>query len=278
MLTFVSHGPAGSGPSLMMAALAEAVRAVQPDLEIRTVDLPARDGAEAITHLGERPGDATVLGSCTPTYLTTPLKQDLPWRAADFTAVAGLVQDTYLLAVRTDHPRAGLDSLFDAPTVAAAAPYGGNTHIQALLVGDQVPGVDVRIVDSPAAAVEEVAAGTADWTTGVGSDFAAGLRDGRLRVIGTFAEHGTPDRPALADAGIDVRFPLWRGVVAPPGLAASDLAAWERLLAGARRTPPWRDYVTGAGMQDADWDSAGFREVLDREQVRYAAWIDRLGH
>ncbi|MGH8775855.1 MAG: tripartite tricarboxylate transporter substrate-binding protein [Jiangellaceae bacterium] len=276
-LTFVSHGPAGSGPSLMMNALAAAVSRADPHRSVEVFDLPGREGAEAICHLGDRAGETDVLGSCTPTYLTTPPKQSLAYCIDDFTAVAGLVTDTYLLAVRADHPRPSLAALFSAPTVAAASPYGGNTHIQAMLIADLAAGVRIDCLPTPRAANDAVIAGTADWTTGVGSDFAPAVKTGELRVLGTFDEPGSnADQPALAENGIDVVFPLWRGVVAPPGLSAPDVLGWEQLLAAARATGPWQTYLTRSGMQDADWDSGAFREVLNSEKIHYAGWIARI--
>lgn len=276
MLTLVSHGPAGSGPALMMQALAAACRQTTLNQAVRTIDLPSADGAEAINYLGERAGDGTVLGSCTPTYLTTPLKQHLPWTSKDFTAISGLVTDTYLIAVRSGHPRAKLSTLFAAPTVAAAAPYGGNTHIQALLIGDLVSDVEIVLLPSAGEATEAVARGAADWTTGVGSDFAAGVQADRLQVVGTFGTSGTPTQPALADVGINIQFPLWRGVVGPPGLRPNDVTRWQRLLSAARATDAWRAYVADSRMQESDGNSNHFRRVLDEEQIRYAKWIQRL--
>jgi putative tricarboxylic transport membrane protein len=277
-LTLISHGPPGSGPSLMLAALGAALTEASPVDSAQVIDLPGGDGAEAILRVTAASGDEFVAGSCTPTYLTTPAKQHLPVTYRDLTPLAGLVSDTYLLATRRGHPRAGLAALFSQPTVAAAAPYGGNTHIQAMLLGDAVPaGVSVSFEPDLASAIEAVATGRADWTTGVATDFRAGVAAGRLAVAGSFADGTRADGPpALRSAGIDVTFQLWRGLIGPPALGPAARKRWDAWLAAARTSSAWRTYLAESGLTDLTVSGTGFGALLATENANYLDWLTRL--
>jgi putative tricarboxylic transport membrane protein len=277
-LTLISHGPPGSGPSLMLAALGAALTETSQVDSAQVIDLPGDDGAAAILAVAAASGDAFVAGSCTPTYLTTPAKQHLPVTYRELTPLAGLVSDTYLLATRRGHPRAGLAALFGQPTVAAAAPYGGNTHIQAMLLGDVVPaGVTVSFEPDLASAIEAVASGKADWTTGVATDFRAGVAAGRLAVAGSFAD-GTPagGPPTLRSAGIDVTFQLWRGLIGPPALGPDAHKRWAAWLAAARASSAWRAYLAESGLTDLALSGPGFGSLLATENANYLNWLTRL--
>jgi putative tricarboxylic transport membrane protein len=264
----------------MLAALGAALTASGQVESVKVVDLPADDGAEAIMALGAAAGDELVAGSCTPTYLTTPAKRHLPVTYRQLTPLGGLVSDTYLLATRAGYPRPGLASLFSQPTTAAAAPYGGNTHIQAMLLDDVVPaGVTVLFKPDLASATEAVASGQADWTTGVATDFKAGVAAGLLAVAGSFAAADstlTGGPPALRTAGIDVTFQLWRGLIGPPGLSANALSRWEQWLAAARAGRAWQAYRSESGLTDLALSGAQFARLLADENANYLGWLARL--
>lgn len=276
-LTLISHGPPGSGPSLMLAALGAALTETSQVDSVQVIDLPEDDGAEAIMRIAAASGNDRVAGSCTPTYLTTPAKQHLPVTHRDLTPLAGLVSDTYLLATRASHPRARLAALFSQPTIAAAAPYGGNTHIQAMLLGDAVPaGVTVSFEPNLAAAIETVATGNADWTTGVATDFRADVAAGRLTVAGSFADGPAGVTPTLRSVGIDITFQLWRGLIGPPALGLDTQKRWDAWLAAARGSSAWRAYLAESGLTDLALSWTEFGALLEAESANYLNWLTRL--
>ena len=278
-VTLISHGPPGSGPSLMLAALGAALVESEQVVSADVVDLPESDGAAAILRLGAAAAGPDIAGSCTPTYLTSPLKQHLPITHRDLTPLAGLVSDSYLIVTRADHPRAELTTMFTEATTAAVAPSGGNTHIQALLLADAT-GRDVAIAIHPdlATAIDAVADGFADWTTGVATDFADHVAAGQVVVLGSFDTDGTPGPPTLRNGGIDVTFQLWRGLIGPPGLEPAMVERWGQRVRVARTTQAWQDYLAAAGLTNLDLSGSKFGDLLDAEQVNYRRWLGRLGH
>jgi putative tricarboxylic transport membrane protein len=237
------------------------------------------DGAEAILHLACRAGDGTVAGSCTPTYLTTPRKKGLAVTVQEFTPLAGLVADTYIVVVSAHAPWRDAESLFATRSVVAAAPPGGNTHIQALLIGDVIPGsIEIIGYSSLREATDAVISENADWTTGVFGDFAEAISGGALRVIGTFAAEADPGSlaPTLREQGIPVTFRLWRGLVGPPSMEDAAIKRWVGALGAAVSTSVWMDYIVSDRVRASYLSASEFRSLLIEEDVAYREWQRRL--
>jgi putative tricarboxylic transport membrane protein len=255
-------------------ALAEALGCPLPTVSAR----PGDDGAEAILHLAAHPGHPALAGSCTPTYFTTPLKRHMNVTYRELTPLAGLVADTYLLVVRHDHPATDAVELLAGRTTAAAAPRGGNTHIQAMLLRDTTSQeISIEFHDQVPAAVAAVREGRADWTTGVLSDVRAELDAGRLRILATFAPLGERGpAPSLREQGIDLDFALWRGLIGPPRLGRDAVTRWSTWLRAAIDTEPWRAYLADAHLRPAYLSPEEFAALLDSEAPRYERWSARL--
>ena len=278
-LRLISHGSPGSGPDRLLGALAAAILEASAGTKPAVEHLPGGDGADAIMALAAAAGDGSVAASCTPTYLTTPVKRHLAVRYSDLTPLGRLVADTYLLAVRRDAPWQDVREMLAAGAVCAAAPRGGNTHIQSMLLHDATGlNAPVHYYQSIQEATAAVADGEAGWTTGVVSDFADGLLAGRLRILANFGSGDDPNAAgvSLIAQGIEVTFPLWRGLIGPGGLSAEDVAAWEARLRGACATAAWAQYLAGQRLRGALTSAADFRAELDGEAPRYEAWLRQI--
>ena len=75
---------------------------------------------------------------------------------------------------------------------------------------------------------------------------AAARAGGDLRAAG--AGRG---RPTLREAGVDLEFANWRGLVAPPGLAEADRRALTRLVDALHGSPEWAQVLARMNVTDA---------------------------
>jgi tripartite-type tricarboxylate transporter receptor subunit TctC len=260
----------------MAAALADALMESDPGLVVQVECLASNDGAGAILALVTAQGDELVASTCTPTFFTTPIKKALPVRYTDLTPLAGLVRDTYFIAVRSSEPASDVQQLFAGPTTVACAPRGGNTHIQAICLSELVPGVITpSFQPTVAAAVEAVMDGSARWTTGVLSDFADRVSTGEIRLLASLGE-GEGPVPSLAEAGVPFHFPLWRGLIGPGRLTGPAVERWSRRLGGIGSTVAWSNYLSEAKVDFAFLSPERFAALLDEEAPRYSRWLDQL--
>ena len=271
LLQFVSLGPVGSGTYLMLEALSasldEAGLAAPPPISIAV----GQDGGEAMLQVAA--GGPGVLGACSPAYLTTPVVHGLSVTWRDLTPVARLVSDSYLLVASTGSAKSASD-LLARPTTAVVPKAGGNTDIQAMLIG-RATGHDVSVIveRNPASRRQALLSGAAHWTTGVHSDFAADLEAGVLDVLATFDTQPSATAPTLREQGIDVDFPLWRGVIGPGDLDASVVAAWTAALQVALTQQAWSHYVSQHRQTTAFLAAADFATMLAREDITYRRWL-----
>lgn len=278
-ITFVSHGPVGSGPHLMMSALADGM--VQAGLPERpSIEaLPGQDGGDSIRRTAAAAGtEEWLLASCTPSWLTTPVVHDLPHTIDTMTPVAGLVADSYVLVVLGTDPAQTASELFANDTVASAPKRGGNTDIQAMLLDEGLPtSVSVEIIHDQPDVLDAMRAGSVRWTSGVYSDFAALLEDGTLRVVATFDPMPVDGAlaPSLREQGIDVMFPLWRGTVAPGGIG-DRVSEWTSMIRAALEQPAWAAYLAKERQRQAYLDPAAFGELLADENSRYVTWLREI--
>ena len=72
-------------------------------------------------------------------------------------------------------------------------------------------------------------------------EYAEQVRSGQLRVLAVSGPSRVAgmEAPTLTEAGVDVVFSNWRGVLAPPGISDSDRAALVDLFHELEQTPEW---------------------------------------
>jgi len=275
-LRLISQGHPGSGTHLMLTAIAESIAeaglASAPPIDVG-FDL---DGGEAMRMVAA--GRSGALGSCSPAYLTTPIVHGLEVTWRDLTPVAQLVTDSYLLVAPVGSVATAAE-LFAGPTTVAVPKLGGNTDIQGMLLGEATgTEVTVALEHDPAELRALLADGRAHWTTGVYSDFADDLAAGRLRVVATFDAEPAPsaDAQTLRESGIDVVFPLWRGVIGPGDLPEAVVRAWGEALPLIVEQGAWQRYIAEQRQRDAYLPPAEFAELLADEDDRYRGWVRAL--
>src|SRR5213075_1221842 len=86
------------------------------------------------------------------------------------------------------------------------------------------------------------------------------IRAGNMRVLAQVNETrlgGFPNVPTLKEAGFDVpAVPQVRGVVAPPGIPAENVAYWGYLFRRLPRTASWRKFLPDNRFEDGYQNAA----------------------
>ena len=99
------------------------------------------------------------------------------------------------------------------------------------------------------------------------------IRAGNLRVLAQVSETrlpGFPEVPTLKEAGFDVpAVPQVRGVVAPPGRPAENVAYWEDVFRRLTRTASWRKFLADNQFED------GYQNAAELAKF-YGEFTDRM--
>ena len=85
------------------------------------------------------------------------------------------------------------------------------------------------------------------------------------------------DAPTLKEAGIDLTFTNWRGVLAPPGISDEAKQAMVKVLEELHGTDAWKEALVKNGWTDAFMTGAAFEQFLKEQDKRVAIDADRTG-
>jgi putative tricarboxylic transport membrane protein len=94
------------------------------------------------------------------------------------------------------------------------------------------------------------------------------IRAGNMRVLAQVTEKRLahfPDVPTLKEAGFDVPVvPQVRGVVAPPGIPAENVAYWEDVFRKLTRTASWKKFLEDNQFEDGYQNAADLTRFYDQ--------------
>lgn len=255
---------------------------------VSVVNRPGGGSSIAFTYVAQRPGDPHILLVGTTALLTNHITGRSKIYHKDFTPIASLFNDYVVFAVNANSSiKDGKDLVErlkkDPQSVAIgfATALGSHNHIAAGLLMKAIGGNarDLKAVayKGSSEAITNLLGGHIDLVTTAGGNAAGHVAAGRMRVVGVAAPRrfgdALADVPTWNELGINLVYGGFRGIVAPKGLSAEQVAFWEGALRKASEAPEWQadlrknywsnDFLTGpAFSKDLDETYAAMRSVL----------------
>src|SRR6185369_6433572 len=211
-------------------------------------------------------------------------------RASDATALAKMVEEQEGILVPADSPFKTVQDFVAAwkaepskLTVGGGSSPGGPDHLfpmeTARAVGVDPTKVNYVTYDGggdllTALLGNKIAAGT----TGLG-EFVDQIEAGQVRVLAVSGARRVEgiDAPTLTEAGIDLTFTNWRGILAPPGIPEDAKAAMVKLLEELHGTDGWKEALVKNGWTDAFQTGAEFEQFLKDQDKRVSSTLTQLG-
>lgn len=211
-------------------------------------------------------------------------------RASSATALARVVEEQEGILVPADSPFKTVGDFVAAwkadpakVTLGGGSSPGGPDHLFPMETARAV-GVDPTKVNFvsydgggdllTALLGRKIAAGT----SGLG-EYVDQIEAGQVRVLavsGTKRVDGI-DAPTLTEAGIDLTFTNWRGVLAPPGISDADRDAMVAVLEKLHDTQAWKDALVKNGWSDAFMTGPAFENFLTEQDHRVETTLTELG-
>lgn len=211
-------------------------------------------------------------------------------RASDAMALAKMVEEQEGILVPGDSPFRTIGELVAAwkadpakVTIGGGSSPGGPDHLFPMETARAV-GVDPRKVNYitydgggdllTALLGRKIASGT----TGLG-EFVDQIEAGQVRVLAVSGAKRVEgiDAPTLSEAGIDLTFTNWRGILAPPGISGEARDAMVRALTDLHATQQWRDALAKNGWSDAFSTGEDFEQFLRDQDHRVSTTLSELG-
>lgn len=209
---------------------------------------------------------------------------------AETTPIARLIQEAEAIVVPKGSPYTDLASLVAAwkadpgkVVVGGASNPGGPDHLTPMLLAKAVD-LDPKTVNFVSYdGGGELLAGilgkkVAFAATGIG-EVAEQAKAGELRILAvTSAERVEGvDAPTLKEAGVDLVFTNWRGIVAPPNLSEEATERLRALVEDLHGTDEWKQALADKGWTDAFLVGDEFGQFLQDENDRVKGVLSELG-
>ncbi|CAN5418222.1 tripartite tricarboxylate transporter substrate-binding protein [soil metagenome] len=211
-------------------------------------------------------------------------------RASDATALAKMVEEQEGILVPADSPFKTVDDFVQAwkadpskVTIGGGSSPGGPDHLFPMETARAV-GVDPKQVNFvsydgggdllTALLGNKIAAGT----SGLG-EYVDQIESGQVRVLAVSGSERVEgiDAPTLTEAGVDLTFTNWRGVLAPPGISDDDRAAMVKILEEMHDTDAWKEALVTNGWSDAFLTGEPFEKFLEEQDNRVSTTLTELG-
>jgi len=280
----------GSGYDVTARAVGTALDVSGVAQNVEIFHLPGAGGAVGLQRLVYERGNGSMLMlmglGLVGAQHTVPASATL----ADVTPVARLVEEPEAFVVTRDSPLRTMADLVTAwraaptaLTVGGGSTTGGPDHLAPMLVAQAigVPPPSVRYVRYDGGGALLAAALAAKVAVAVSSlgEYVQQIVSGQLRVLAVTGAARTPgvDAPTLREAGVNVVFLNWRGLVAPPGLTTTDERRLLGIADGLRASQAWRETVVRNRWTDAYLPGAKFGPFLLEADGRRVRTLTSLG-
>jgi putative tricarboxylic transport membrane protein len=220
-------------------------------------------GAEGFLYVKGKKGDPHVIIITLSNLFTTPLATGAPFNWQDFTPLARLALDEFVLWVNaeTSYNTAAeyLQAVKDNPGKFKMGGTGTAQEDQIITVQlEQATGA--KFIYVPFKGGGDVATNLVgqhvDSTVNNPNEAVGHWKGGRLRPLGIFdAERlnlaDWRDIPTMKEQGYDIEYLMLRGIFGAPGMPKEAQEWYVNVLQKVTETPEWRDFADKGGLKQA---------------------------
>ena len=206
------------------------------------------------------------------------------------TPLARLIQEPGAIMVPKDSPYKTIGELVDAwkkdPSklaVGGGSSPGGPDHLLPMQLAQAV-GIDPKKVnfvsfDGGGDLLPAILGNKIGFAASGTGEYMQQIETGSVRVLATSGAERLEgvDAPTFKEAGIDLEFTNWRGIVAPPGITDADRDRLVAALTKMHGTEEWKAELKEHGWTDAFITGEEFSTFLKEQDTRVADVLSKLG-
>jgi tripartite-type tricarboxylate transporter receptor subunit TctC len=277
--------PAGSSADITARMLADGM-SKQLSQRVLVVNRPGAGGAIGYKHVASQKPDGYSMVWNSNSISTTFHSGQLQFDYRTFDAVARVLAESVVVAVRNDAPWRNLKDLLEEtkakPKVVSVghSGVGSHTHIS-LAALFRASGVEVNEVPFAAAqVVPSLLGGHVNAIVQFPGALAGPVKQGQVRLLALLTQGRDPAWPEVQTAreqGIDVALDAWRGIAVPRGTPPQTISALERAI---RATVESSEFVQGSeklGVRPAFMPAAEFADLIAKEDATLARLMTQIG-
>jgi tripartite-type tricarboxylate transporter receptor subunit TctC len=236
-------------------------------------------GAEALRYLYDKGGDNHVIMATLNSYYTTPLRTDIGVNIEEFTPIARMAIDTFVLWVNADSDIQTLDDYIAAVKASGGTWKMGGTGTgqeDSLVTAMLQDAFDIEVTYVPFDGGGEVAknlvGGHIDSTVNNPSEAMGFWKAGKVRPIAAFTPEriaALPDVPTMTELGHPLTYEMQRSFVGPAGMDPAAAAYYTAMFEALSRTEEWQTYMA---------DNALIGDVLTGDELQAYFLSEREKH
>ncbi|HYT48253.1 MAG TPA: tripartite tricarboxylate transporter substrate binding protein [Burkholderiales bacterium] len=277
--------PAGSSADVTARVLTDGM-SKQLGQRVLVVNRPGAGGAIGYKYVAAQKPDGYALVWNSNSISTTFHSGQLPFDYKAFDAVARVLVESVVVAVRADSPFRTLnDFISEARRKPKAisvghSGIGSHTHISLASLA-HTSGVEVNEVPFGAAqVVPSLLGGHVDAVVQLPAALAAPVRQGQVRLLAVLIPERDPALagvPTAREQGFDVSVEAWRGIAVPHGTPRPTIAALETSI---RKTVESNEFVKASenlGVRPAFLPANAFSELIAKEDASLSRLMLLIG-
>jgi tripartite-type tricarboxylate transporter receptor subunit TctC len=276
--------PAGTSADVTARMLADGMSKALGQ-RVLVVNRPGAGGAIGYKHVASQKPDGYALVWNSNSISTTYHSGLLPFDYQAFDAVARVLVESPVIAVRGD---SRWKSLNDLIVEAKARPkiisighsgIGSHTHISlaALLYA---AGAEVNEVPFGAAqVVPSLIGGHVDALVQLPAALSGPVKQGQVRLLAALIpsrDPSLPDVPTAKEQGFDVSVEAWRGIAVPRGTPRSAVLMLESAVRETAESAEFQKASENLGVRPAFMPAAQFSALIAQEDATLARLMERV--
>lgn len=280
---------AGGGSDILARNIAKVIQdeklLPQP---LVVVNKPGGGGAVGYSEVAGKKGNPYTIATVSSSFWTTPLLGRSPVTYDQFTPVAGLAYDTYLLVVHQQSPFKTVQDVVAAAKKGAKAVSvagTGATSDDAVVtyIFQRATGTELNLIPfrSGGEVMTALLGQQVQLAWANPGEAISQLEGKTARALAVAAEKrlkGLPDVPTFKELGIDLVFRQLRGVVMPAGAPREAVQRLEQALLAMTKTSAWQDgYVDRNMIISAPMPAGEFARAVESTNEMYRQAFTDLG-
>lgn len=256
-------------------------------MPILPVNKGGGSGAEALRYLADNEGEDHVIMATLNSYYTTPLRTDIGVNIEEFTPIARMALDTFVLWVNADSDIETLDDYVAAVQAAGGSWKMGGTGtgqedslVTAMLENEF--GISVTYVPFSGGGdvARNLVGGHIDSSVNNPSEALGFYQAGELRPIAAFTPDrisAFPDTPTMGELGHDLVYWMQRSFVAPKDMAPEAVAYYTQMFENLSESEEWQTYTAEKALMADFLTGEELQAYFLEERAKHAELLDSMG-
>lgn len=280
----------GGGYDITARTSAKAMEDADIARSVEVFNLPGAGGTVGLGRLVGENGNGKLVMQMGLGVVGSVYTNKSPSTLTDTTPIARLIEEPDIIVVSKNSKYTSIGQLITewkanpgAVPVGGGSSPGGPDHLAPMLVAKAV-GIEPKSVNYiPYDGGGELLASVLGNKIGFGvsgvGEYLDQIQAGELRVLAVTGPKriADVDAPTLKEAGIDVEFTNWRGVVAPPGISDTDRTALIDAYTRMHDSQQWKDALATNGWDDAFVTGPDFGTFLQKQTDQVGSVLKDLG-